>query len=251
MNRIFCSVTAAATLALASPGFASPVVINGSGSSSGINSGFGDIVGATSTIDVTTDVAGNVSMTFNFGPGDINDKVVTYFDTDNGVTGVTNTSALSDHVDPLRKAISGSDGTAASDLGFASGFAADTAIAFDTSFAGMWNALGVDPSNHAFVKSVGTAPANDATSATFSFTMADLGLNPGDSFRYVVTYLSDTAFRSDEFHGVAGTTISGNPGNSAVSLADGDFNTVISVPEPASLALMGLGGLLMLRRRGA
>jgi len=255
MNRIFCSVTAAATLALAGPGFAAPVVINGSGSSSGINGGFGDVVGATSTIDVTTDVSGNVSMTFNFGPSDLNDAAVVYIDSDNGSTGVTNTSTLTDTGDPLRSAISGTaddgnGGTVSSDLGFASGFAADTAIAFDTGFAGMWNALGVDPANHAFVKGVGTAPSASDASATFSFTMSDLGLTAGDTFRYVVTYLnSGNAFRSDEFHGVAGTTISGNPGNSAVSLANGDFNTVISVPEPASLALMGLGGLLMLRRR--
>ncbi|NBC11004.1 MAG: PEP-CTERM sorting domain-containing protein [Planctomycetes bacterium] len=253
MNRVVCSVTAAAALALAGPGFAAPIVINGSGTTSGINSGFGDVVGATSTIDVTTDVAGNVSMTFNFGSADLNDSAVVYIDSDSGATGVTNTSTLTDTFDPLRSAISGTDGTNSSDLGFASGFAADTAIAFNTGFAGMWNALGVDPSDHAFVKSVGAAPSATDASASFAFTMADLGLTAGDSFRFVVTYLnSGNAFRSDEFHGVApATASSGNIGQSPLNLASGDFNTVNSVPEPGSLALMGLGGLLMLRRRSA
>jgi len=56
------------------------------------------------------------------------------------------------------------------------------------------------------------------------FTLANLGLGPGSSFDYVATYISNTAYRSNEFNGVA--AYGGvNPGWNPVSLVAGDFNT--------------------------
>ncbi len=64
------------------------------------------------------------------------------------------------------------------------------------------------------------------------FSMSDIGLTAGDTFRYVITYLASNAYRSDEFHGVSSSTVSGNLGWASISLAVGDYNTFNSTAAP-------------------
>lgn len=253
MKKSFLRFTAAASVALAGSAIATPITINGSGTATGINSGFGDVLGATSSIDVTTDLTGLVTFTINQGPGDLNDAGVIYIDSISG--GVTNTSALTDVADGGRGALSGRD-TGGSDLGFAAGFGADYGISVQNSFAGLFD-IATNTANFGFVSSVGTS-GFDGTAATqtrvVQFNLSDIGLSAGDSFDFVVSYLNGgNGYRSDEFIGVvdqSGFDLDGtNVGQNAVNLAVGDFVTVNSVPEPASLALIALGGVAMIGRR--
>lgn len=246
-----CSLAMVAMVLWAVPVSAAVITINGSGSSTGINSGFGDVIGATSSIDIVTTLGGDLDITFNRGTGELFNSAVMYIDVDGGATGFADTGSFTDAADGLRRAISGFDGGSnRSTLTFAPGFQANYAIAWEAGFAGLWL---LNPSDHTFQTGVGLNfdGATNKASWDMSLLLADLGLSPGDSFRYVVTYLNnDNAFRSDEFHGVAALA-GGNVGQAPVSLASGDFVLVNSIPEPASIALLGLGGLLMLRRRRA
>lgn len=87
---------------------------------------------------------------------------------------------------------------------------------------------------------------------------ADLGTTPGDTIDFVVTYANQndasSAFLSDEsfpfqFAG-------GNPGDgSAGPIIFEDFHRLVTteqpIPEPASIALLAAGGLMIARRRRA
>lgn len=198
--------------------------IDVSGTSVGINNGFGDVIGNESSLAITSDALGNVSFTLTKGTGDFNDYLVMYIDSTNGGSGVASTSTLYDIADPHREAISGLVPPTTAVLDFASGFTANYAVAISTTYAGLWGLN--DTSNFPFIRQV--APTFTATTSVihFSFLLSDLGLVQGDSFRYVVTYLSLGAgpYRSDEFHGVSSSTVpAGNPGTSTVSLGSGDY----------------------------
>jgi hypothetical protein len=196
------------------------------GSSTGINAGFGDVIGANSELHVDSDAIGALNFGLVGGGGALNDAVVIYLDTQPG--GFGSTSGFTDTGDALRVAISGFDGTNRATLNFAPGFEADYAIAFDANFAGVWQL--VNGGAHVFVNNANLNPAGNAAAGQWelNLTLADIALNPGESFDYVVTYLSGaSAWRSDEFHGVAVATVpAGNPGSpSTVSLGAGDYNT--------------------------
>lgn len=250
--RIF----ALGVVALPSVVTAAPTVINGSGSGTGINAGFGDFVGAGSTLSLAGDATG-VNFVLDTAANrrlDGANAVVVYLDTDNGASGFADTTAFTDIGDPaapdsLRQATSGFNGTTRSAITFAPGFNADFAVAFQGGFGVLFR-LGV-PSQE-FISVIGTGDAFGAGGTyAFSTPFDDLSLTASDSFRYVATYLNPAdAFRSDEFQGVARSTVPpGNVGFGSVTLAAGDFNTFNSVPEPASLALVGLAGVLGLARR--
>jgi hypothetical protein len=249
----FLLIPALVTAAFAASAAAAPVTIVHSGSSTGINSGFGGTAGAGSSLAFETLLDGSVNITHTSGGGDLNDAVVMYIDTDSGATGFSSTSGFTDTDDGLRRAISGLDGAERSTLNFAPGFSANYAVAWSQWFGGLWNL--VNDGEHGFVTSANLSPSGDGANLAgtwnLGINLADIGLAPGDSFRFVVTYISETAWRSNEFHGVAAFA-GDNPGRpSEVTLSSGDFNTLISIPEPASLALLGLGGLVMLARRRA
>ncbi len=235
------------------PVFSVPITIDGSGFSTGINSGFGDVIGESSILTADSTSSGDLSFTLTRGVGNLNDVMVIYIDADNGTTGITNTSVLTDISDNGRSAISGSSSSNSSDLEFAFGFAANYAITLESTFSGLY-AIGNDPTNHNFQRDLGTA-FNDPL-YEMTLTMGDLGLSAGDSFRYVATYLnSSNTWRSNEFHGVSAATVgSDNIGLNPFSLAEGDFNTFRSastVPEPSTIILLGssLAGLILFRRR--
>jgi hypothetical protein len=198
--------------------------------------GFGGTVG-NGTINFTNDGT-TLNATFTRGGGNLNDAVVLYIDSVAG--GFNNTSSFTDFGDPLRTAITGNSGSVAN---FVSGFSADYAIAFDQGFGGLWQL--VSGGSHNFISSVGLSPTDNPSSAThaFSVNMSSFGINPGDSFRLVGTYIATSGFRSNEAFGDIGNVPS-NPGNSSPITFTNSF-MITAVPEPNAIALVGLCGLVV------
>lgn len=203
-----------------------------SGATSGINNGFGVVIGAGTQHSIDADALGAMTMALTGGTGSCSsaDVIVLYVDSRAG--GFATTGGFDDAGDLHRAAISGTASGQRATLNFAPTFAADYAIAIGNGFAGLWE-LG-QPA-HAFQKTLTIFPvsggANTCNHELGGLTLTDLGIRPGDSFRYVATLINGTnAFRSNEFHGVAGSTVPGpNPGASTVSLATGDFNAFQSL----------------------
>lgn len=207
----------------------------------GTNSGFGNVIGKDALLYWNTDGAAGLQLALQKGPGDLNDAAVIYIDSIDG--GFTSTASFTDEADPLRAAISG-QGTSSSDssvLTFASGFKPDFAIAFDATYAGLWQL--VSGGSHTLIKGLGIQPASTSQSvyelgaALAPYTplsLSDIGLAQGGTFKFLATYLnSDNAFRSDEFIGAAETTAnSGNIGSNPFTMADGDFSTVSTFATP-------------------
>lgn len=268
-TAVFTATGAAALLlaAGASSARAQLTTITGSGSTTGINSGFGNVIGSGATLSVAQAApdSGLINFTLTKGPGSLNDVAVFYIATGNtAATGFTTTSTFDDTADGGRRAVSGFDGTNRSALNFATGFTADFAISLENGFAGIFALSGTGP--HTFVTSAnlsttgGTGGAN-AQNYLFELNLANIGLAPGDSFDFVGTYLnSGNAFRSNEFIGVApGSFADGNIGQAPATLSANDFvrfNSVAAtaVPEPGALALLAAGAVpaaLLVRRRRA
>jgi hypothetical protein len=221
------------------------------GASGGIGSGFGRVIGLGSRIHLDSDLGGALNIALETCGGGLFDQGVIYVDSQPG--GSPSTALFTDNADPLRAAISAlaQNGSGdRSDITFAPGFEADFAIGFEAGFAGVW-AL-VEGGAHTFLTTANINPAGAPVAGEFEIdlALADLGLSPGDSFDYVVTYVNSmNAFRSDEFHGVSLATVGpGNIGQNPISLAAGDWNTfewagpVSAEPvleAPASFALRG------------
>lgn len=205
------------------------------------NTGFGGVI---SSLDITDDGT-DLTFVLTRGPGELNNSFVLYIDSTVG--GQTSTASYTDAPgnDSLRKAISGFDGSNRSTVNFSSGFDADRALALEGGFAGLWTT--VNNGSHTFLATANGSPGGN-TQATYSMvvSLTDLGLNPGDSFDFVGTYLnSGNAFRSNE--GIGDGLPAGNPGASEVTFTAARSYTTI--PEPTSAALGLIGSLLLLRRR--
>jgi len=229
------------------------------GSSMGINNGFGNVIGSSSEIFVDSATDGTVNFGLRSGGGGLFDAAVIYIDT--GTGGFASTSGFTDVADGLRRALSGYDGSNRSQIDFGASFRPSYAIGIEAGFSGLWSL--VDAGSHGFIRSTDLTPTGDSNAGEWEleFNLSDIGLAPGATFKYVVTYLnSGNAFRSDEFHGVSGGTVPpGNPGQSLVTLGSGDFNTFESVsadvPVSSTLVLVLSGvlltgaGLWVVRRR--
>lgn len=264
-----CAVALLGTAALPNTARAQIATFNGSGTASGINTGFGNVIGQRATLSIAQAAAGSslINFTLTKGPGDFNDAAVFYIATGNTAgTGFNSTSTFTDAADGGRRAASGFDGTNRSALTFANGFTADFAISVENGFAGIFALSGTG--SHTFVTSANltTTGGTGATAANFLFelNLANIGLAPGQSFDLVGTYLNPgNAYRSNEFIGVSTATslpsndASGNIGQAAATLGANDFirfNTAAAtaVPEPATLALLApaaLFGAVAVRRR--
>ena len=96
-----------------------------------------------------------------------------------------------------------------------------------------------------------------ANTYTFDVSLSSLGLNQGDSFNFVGTLISETAYRSNETIGTSVTTPgdgSGNAGfNNPQMFTDFDTYMTTAVPEPSTWLAGGLsfGSLFLVRRRRA
>jgi hypothetical protein len=231
------------------------------GYSVGINSGFGNVVGSASELHIDSSDSGALHLGLRRGLGTFNDEAVIYIDSAPG--GFADTMTLSDTQDTLRGAISGNaiypgDN---SELTFAPGFAADYAIGFNEGFGGLWKLAAGGNNSLQFLRSVNLNPLNQSSAAALEMDLllSDIGVAPGGSFRYVLSYMNAEdfgLFRSNEFHGVSQATVpGGNPGRTNLALAAGDFNTFQSyaaIPEPASAGLIvvaGLAGMALTRQR--
>ncbi len=197
-------------------------------SSSGINTGFGGVMGSASLLHVDSSTGGTLNFGLELGGGTLGNFAAIYIDSVGG--GVDGTAGLTDTGDLHRRMVSGTSPNSSSDLSFAPGFKADYAVAFDSSYGGVWriNAGG----SHEFIDSVVITSSVPGASWEMELDLSDIGLLPGQAFKYVTSYADVIAgggndfYRSDEFHGVAGSTVpSGNPGTNAVVLVSGDYNT--------------------------
>ncbi len=218
--------------------------------------GFGGPVGGGS---LSFNVSGtSVTGTFTRGTGGgFNDGFVIYIDSIAG--GLTDTSSLTDtgmNADYNRKMISGFNGTDRSTLSFAAGFQADFAIALavgPAQFGGLWSLS--DPTNLPFVADLMLTPNNNTTAPTytFSFSLGDIGLTAGNTFKITTSYLNaNDAYRSNESigNGLSGTAGDGN-GNFARNAAMA--TNFVTVPEPSTIVLLSaplLLGVLARRRKG-
>ena len=177
------------------------VFVDGNG-----NTGFGGPVGG-GRLYLDAGVDGALQLGFVRGPGNLNDVLVLYLDT--AVGGAASTATYTDQGDGSRVAISGVSGNNRTTVTFPAGFRPDYAIAYDARFGAFLFRLS-EGGVHAFVAQVAPASTQSAANATFTLTLAQLGLAPGDRLSLLGTYLSDNAFRSDEWFGAE--LAAGNPG---------------------------------------
>jgi hypothetical protein len=201
------------------------------------NTGFGGVI---SSLDIVDDGT-NITFTLNRGSGDLNDAMVFYLG--NGLPGFTSTVGFTDSADPLRRAISGYDGSTRSTLNLP--FEATHALCLEPGFSGLWSL--VNAGSHTFVATANGSPGGSSqASYAMTVSLADLGLTPGDSFDFVVTYLNPSnAFRSDE--GIGDGLPSGNPGHDESTFTAA--RTYTTIPEPSAAMLGGIAMLGLLRRR--
>ncbi len=214
--------------------------------------GFGGAIGggSLSLSDDGTTLVGTLTR----GSGGFNDGFVIYVDSIAG--GATSTSGYTDTADGLRSAISGLNGADRAILNFPTSFAPDFAIAMSPAqnFGGLWSLS--NPADFPFVSAISFAPPSDSTAGSYSFSISltDLGLtaNSGQSFDFVSTYVSFTAYRSNESIAttLTGTFASGDPNNNfgRNDVTAGNFATYTIIPEPSTVSLLALAGGLALFR---
>jgi hypothetical protein len=257
------------TVLIAAAASSHATTYSGNGMIVGTNGGFTGAVGGGSL--TLTDDGTTVFGTFTKGPdntglgigagnGQFNNNLVIYIDSTAG--GFASTSGFKDTQDGSRRAISGYNSVSQfSVMTFANGFLPDYGISLravsGSSFGGLWQLANGGANSLPFVQNVNLSPINTvtATSYTFSFTLANIGLAPGQSFNLFGTFVSDTGNRSGE--AIAGDDLvdpSVAPTKKGfVSFTQTAFASyTTAVPEPSALALFGLAslaGIHSLRRR--
>ena len=205
--------------------------------STGVGEGFDDVIGVGSRLCWDIDANGNVGLALLKGPGKFNDQVVIYIDNTRG-GGFRSTAGFTDEQDSLRRAISARVESFSSEVRFPPGFTPTHAIGIERGYAGLWKLA--NDAQHTSARDLGLIPTAEPLSSVYemSFRLADIGLQPGDSFRYIATLLNSTnSYRSNEFHGVRFSTVGGqNLGAVPLVLNDADFNTVRTNARMAPLA---------------
>lgn len=217
----------------------------------GINDGFGDIIGANSTLSVDTTSTGLLTLAIDsVTPIDPTGEggVVFYIDSIPG--GLVSTANLGNSGNLYTRLTSGlSTENERSEIYFAPGFRADLAICLGPDRARVYRFNGTDLllSHGADLDSptdvFGGTDALYADSAAgdvreFQVPLESLNIGPQSSFRMVVTFLEgDSAFRSNEMFGVGpgNNWDGGNPGLNHITLKQGDFIEYTSAPRSGDL----------------
>ena len=208
-------------------------------------SGFSGAVGL-SNLYLDTDTT-NIQFGFDAG-GDLNDNYVLYRDTRDG--GFTDAQMSDpDTTDGGRQAVT--NPVRDSSLVFDASFVPDFAVVFGNFGTVAFELTGGSLN---FISPFDGTPNNtDPTLFRESvFSRASLGIGTDATFDFVGIYTSGTGFLSNE--SLAGDLGGDNPGFGAagtpVSLTQYDrFTTAAPVPEPATMAILGLGAAALLRRR--
>jgi beta-glucanase (GH16 family) len=212
------------------------------GSADGINSGFGDRIGANSTLLVDSSSSGTLSLAFDSytaWPAVSTEGVVVYIDSADG--GFASTVELEDASSEGRSLASGKGPSGhRSDLFFAPGFRADYAVCFESERVSIYR---LQRASHTLINGADLGADVDINggqevvyrlddgSAGYrvrevELPLSHVGVQTGDSFSFVVTALDAiTASRANEFMGVASGNPwdQSNPGNESAVLKLSDF----------------------------
>jgi len=255
--HLHCILTSAIVAAIC--GTAGATTYNGNGAT-----GFGGSVG-TGSVSITDSLSG-MNITFNRGSGTMDNNLVLYLDTQPG--GFTDTSTFGDggYGDPGRTAISGynsGNGPSRTIATFAAGFGADYAISIENNFIGVFGLASGGQNSLNFLFGLSQSGNDSDASYSISLTtaqMSQIGLTAGSgqTFGFEGTLISGSAYRSDETIGNSITTpdVGSAPNggfNGSVTFSSVNSYTLTAVPEPSSLALLGMGAIgsmfLLLRRK--
>lgn len=218
-----------------------PLITNAINYSGNGRTGFGGAIG--NSILSVTDNGTTISFSLTRGTGDFNDALVIYIDSKTG--GFSSTSGFGDNADGLRRAISGTDGTNRTTVNFGNNLLPDYAIAIEpnppTGFGGLWSLANGGANSLNYITSVNLTPStNNATTYTFSVAKTDIGITGTIAFDFVATYISNSAFRSDEAIGFDIT--GGNPGFNVTVSSTTKYQYPSGILLPVTLS--GFNGLL-------
>ena len=160
------------------------------------SSGFGGAIGNGSL--TLSDNGTALTMEFVRGAGNLNDIAVIYFDTKSG--GFADTTSFTDDADGGRSAISTVNGVNSPTVTFPSGFTADYALAFSNNFSALFE---LTTGSHNFISGANLSPSGDASAALFTmnFDFSNIGVTANQNIDFVITYLSGSAYLSNEVYG--------------------------------------------------
>ncbi|MCC6761683.1 MAG: T9SS type A sorting domain-containing protein [Chitinophagaceae bacterium] len=150
--------------------------------------GFGGTIG-NGSLTVTESVNDIVFTLTTGAPFGANDNLVIYFDSKAG--GVSNTTTINDASDGGRASVSGNSGSGTSDVTFPSGFTADYGLAWGSFGSALFELTPGGNGSLTFV-------SFNSNTASRTIPKAELGITGPITFRFVGTYVSNTAYRSNE-----------------------------------------------------
>ncbi len=161
-----------------------------------------------------TDNGTTITFTLTKGAANFTDVLVIYIDNNLG-GGFASTFDINDDADGNRIAISGRNGGNKTVFNFTGSFRPQYAIAAGpvTGFGGVWGLATGGPNSLNYINSVNFTPNATQTNAVYTMTLnkTDIGIDPSAavSFNFLVTYISNSAFRSNE--GIGFTAPTNNP----------------------------------------
>ena len=198
------------------------------------NNGFGGVIGQ-STLTIT-DNATTINFSLAKGPAAFNDILVIYIDNLHG-GGMSSTSGLLDDADALRAASSGYKNPNKTTYNFPVGFAPNYALAVGPSvtFAGLFQLVNGGANSLNYITSANLSPTS-TTASTYTFNIPASAIGGTSSFRFIATYISNSAYLSDEAIGF--TMPAGNPGFGTTQ-APATYNTYTSLLPLSLLQFSG------------